>query len=34
MQQEMSYGDYFIIAFIAVVFIFGAVTLIKFIRNK
>lgn len=34
MQQEMSYGDYFIIAFVAIVFIVGGITLIKFIRNK
>jgi len=34
MQQEMSYGDYFIIVFVGIVFIGGAITVFKFMRNK
>jgi len=34
MQQELSISDIFILLFIAVVFISGAITLYKFITKK
>jgi len=34
MQQEISYGEYFIVVFVAIVFIGGAITVYKFMRNK
>ena len=33
-MQKLDYSDLFILAFIAVVFITGAVTIYKFMRNK
>jgi predicted membrane-bound dolichyl-phosphate-mannose-protein mannosyltransferase len=34
MQHQTSYSDYFIIAFVAIVFIAGGITVFKFMRKK
>lgn len=33
-MNQLDYGDYFILVFIAIVFVVGAYTVFKFMRNK
>lgn len=33
-QNQMGYSEYFIIAFVAIIFILGAVVVFKFMKQK
>lgn len=34
MKQSMDLGDYFIVAFVAIIFIGGVIGVVKFMRGK